>query len=364
MMNEILIGCAAKDRQTAELLAERLRKEGMPPEVIQTDGEDYSEEIFSRARIYIFLFSGETNESVPMQESLRAAAASDTIIMPLRLTDELPSAALHYYLGSIHWLDGRGEKFGNALDLLCERCRAVLTAAPEKPGKKKRLIAVLCAAVILAGTAAAFLFRNTSRHVRAGDIVTFGRYEQDGNEANGTEAIEWIVLEADSEQGTWLLLSRSCLNSAPYNEEQAEVTWETCSLREWLNGTFTDTAFTEEDRRRIVQTEVDNDTVRQGSLDHLWGQYGAKGGNATEDSVWLLSLNETEFYLPETSDRAAAFTGNMQKTGLPAECDWWLRSPGKENNAAMIVKANGSRTEAPVNQEGTGVRPVIRIRGK
>ena len=29
-----------------------------------------------------------------------------------------------------------------------------------------------------------------------GDILTFGRYEQDDNEENGPEEIEWIVLDA------------------------------------------------------------------------------------------------------------------------------------------------------------------------
>lgn len=39
-----------------------------------------------------------------------------------------------------------------------------------------------------------------------GSIVAFGRYEQDGNEENGPEEIEWVVL--DVQDGKVLLLSK------------------------------------------------------------------------------------------------------------------------------------------------------------
>lgn len=36
-------------------------------------------------------------------------------------------------------------------------------------------------------------------HADVGSIVTFGRYEQDGNPDNGQEKIEWIVLDVQNE---------------------------------------------------------------------------------------------------------------------------------------------------------------------
>ena len=50
-----------------------------------------------------------------------------------------------------------------------------------------------------------------------GSIVAFGRYEQDGNEENGPEEIEWVVL--DVQDGKVLLLSKYGLEVKPYNTE-------------------------------------------------------------------------------------------------------------------------------------------------
>ena len=358
-MSEIIIGCAEKDSAAAEALAERLAGDGFPAEILREEDMPGAGEILEQARIYIVLFSGETNSSGRMQESLRMAAASETVIMPVRLTDDLPTDAFQYYLGAIHWMDGRGERLDEAFGLLSERCRAVLTAVPEKPKKKKWLPAVICAAVLLAcGIAAVLLIGG--KPAAAGDIIRFGRYEQDGNEANGPEEIEWIVLKADSGEGTLLMISRYCLDSVPYNETRGGVTWAASSMRAWLNGEFISTAFSDRDRERILKTELDN-SVTQSTVAYSFGQVGGDGGENTEDSAWLLSTSESEYYFHESKDRAASFTERMKQAGGSGECAWWLRSPGKDSGTAMIVKANGSRTSVPMNGEGYGVRPVIRV---
>lgn len=40
-----------------------------------------------------------------------------------------------------------------------------------------------------------------------------------------------------------LLLSEKSLDEKPYNMKAANVTWETCTLRDWLNNTFIHEAF-------------------------------------------------------------------------------------------------------------------------
>ena len=51
------------------------------------------------------------------------------------------------------------------------------------------LFAVLLSAAAAEGGAGSVVFRS------AGNIVTLGRWEQDGNVGNGPEPIEWIILE-------------------------------------------------------------------------------------------------------------------------------------------------------------------------
>ena len=92
--------------------------------------------------------------------------------------------------------------------------------------------------------------------VSAGDIITFGRYEQDGNTVNDPEAIEWQVLEV--EDGHALLISKYALDEKKYNEKYENVTWETCTLRAWLNGEFYNSAFSSEEKGQIRQVTLKN----------------------------------------------------------------------------------------------------------
>ena len=114
-----------------------------------------------------------------------------------------------------------------------------------------------------------------------GSIVAFGRYEQDGNEENGPEEIEWIVL--DVQDGKVLLLSKYGLEVKPYNTDHynpdhTEVTWETCTLRTWLNSTFLITAFTVFERKAIPAVTVVADKNPED---------GTKAGKNTKDKIFL-----------------------------------------------------------------------------
>ena len=134
------------------------------------------------------------------------------------------------------------------------------------------LALVLFASPMFVGTASAAKYRE-------GDIVTFGRYEQDNITSNGGEKIEWIVLEVRSDR--MLLLSRYALDSERYHYRKADVNWDTCSLREWLNDTFLYDAFSYTERRSILSS----------------------GTSYYSDYVFVLSDAEVEEYMPRAKDR-------------------------------------------------------------
>lgn len=94
-----------------------------------------------------------------------------------------------------------------------------------------------------------------------------------------------------------------------------------------MNGDFYSSAFTEEEKSRIIECEVENESN---------GKYGTDAGENTVDRVFLLSIKEVEAYLPRRADRIAqhAETG---ETLL-----WWLRTPGKGREYAADVSATGS----------------------
>ena len=168
---------------------------------------------------------------------------------------------------------------------------------------------------------------------KVGDTVKLGNYEQDNVTTNGKEGIEWLVL--DKQGAKLLLISKYALDCQLYNKEKKNVTWETCTLRTWLNGTFLNTAFSAAEKKQIMTTTVqnpDNSTNK------------TKGGNATQDKVFLLSIDEAKKYFASYSVRACACTAYADLQGAyvyKGNCCWWLRSPGEYQNYAAGVHYDG-----------------------
>ena len=118
------------------------------------------------------------------------------------------------------------------------------------------LAVLLCLALASCGSDGKTSSVSTSSSVAVGDICYFGAYEQDNDLTNGKEPIEWLVLDVQGDKA--LLLSKYGLDAKPYNTTYADVTWETCTLRKWLNDDFLKTAFSEDEQKAILTTEVDN----------------------------------------------------------------------------------------------------------
>lgn len=207
----------------------------------------------------------------------------------------------------------------------------------------------------------------------AGSYVTFGTYEQDNNKANGQEAIEWQVLEVQGNKA--LLISRYGLDAKPYNTEFVDMTWEECSLRSWLNKDFLNAAFSAEDQKAILTTDVDN-SVSQG-----YSKWSTNGGSNTQDKVFLLSYAEANKYFgvqhysvsgaenntrSRTSPTAyaeaqGAYTSDSNKTAEGAAAGWWLRSPGSRQDYAACVRSDGSLRSCTVSSSSGCVRPAFWI---
>ena len=201
------------------------------------------------------------------------------------------------------------------------------------------------------------------RFAAIGEIVTFGAYEQDNNTSNGKEAIEWTVLDKDGM--SLLLVSKYALDCQRYNTSYTDVTWESCSLRKWMNGTFLNNAFSAEEQSQIQNTNVSADKNPE---------YSTNPGNATTDKVFLLSITEAEKYFTSDESRVCAptayamsrgaWTSDSYKTASgEATCWWWLRSPGDTQYFATSVNCVGSVGDGghPVYIADDCVRPAMWI---
>ena len=202
-----------------------------------------------------------------------------------------------------------------------------------------------------------------------GGYATWGTYPQTAA-GNDSTPIEWLVLEYDEKNNKALLISRYGLDCQPYNSSKASVTWETCSLRAWLNGIFLNKAFSKAEQGAILTTNVGN------SKSQCYSGYIAYGGNNTQDKIFLLSYAEANKYFKvtwgdsnNTKSRVAptayaiaqgAYTNSSYKTADGSAFGmWWLRSPGLNQNYAAYVNTSGSLYYYYVFNYNPSVRPAM-----
>lgn len=147
------------------------------------------------------------------------------------------------------------------------------------------------------------------------------------------ERIKWRVLNVDS--STIFAMSDMALDCVDYHKESAPVTWETCTLRKWMNDDFYEMAFDDGEKEAIIEQEVVNENVPFNP---------AEAGKATNDNVFLLSFQEAtnpaygfcEDYRTKSASRwvQASDYGHIRgafisrSTRKENNCRWWLRSPG------------------------------------
>ena len=174
------------------------------------------------------------------------------------------------------------------------------------------------------------------KNAKVGDIVYFGTYEQDNDTTNGKENIEWLVLA--KENNRVLVISDKALDCRAYQANSLSyATWEKCSLREWLNNDFFNTAFSDDEKAVIPTVTVSADKNPT---------YNTDPGNATQDQVFLLSIVEAKKYFSSDSARQCSPTDYAVANGACKSndniCWWWLRSSGCNQDYAAFVYSNGN----------------------
>lgn len=202
--------------------------------------------------------------------------------------------------------------------------------------------------------------------VNPGDVITFGQYEQDNNNDDGSEPIEWDVLAVNGDDV--FVWSSKVLDNQFYNEERSGVTWETCTLRKWLNEEFYQTAFSDSEQSAILKTRnhtPDNENT------------GVLGGNDTDDYVFVLSVEEVySFYTldsrkscPDLKVYPTKYAHEHGNYVNQLYATYWLRTPGSPSvedgtiSSAVFAAGGdyGSIGECYVDYEKYGVRPAMHL---
>lgn len=196
--------------------------------------------------------------------------------------------------------------------------------------------------------------------LKKGDIVKFGSYPQ--NNGDVKEPIDWRVLEVNGDKA--LLVSCYGLDCKPFHNECVPTTWKNCSLREWLNHDFLETAFSAEERQQIETSEVVNDdlpmteSLAEGGQQNETSEVVNDNNGNTWDKVFCLSITEAHNYFDYDNDKDAKDdkddkddkrrckpTDWAKAQGVHSSndgyCGWLLRSLNSNRDLVAIVYVDG-----------------------
>ncbi len=161
------------------------------------------------------------------------------------------------------------------------------------------------------------------------------------------EPIKWRIAEINGSEA--MLICDREMDCEAYNTSSRDVMWENCTLRSFLNGygadsniektdfsqnvkdSFFNTAFSEEEKNCIIDSEVENP-------DNSY--YGTDCGNTVKDKVFILSSAEV-FSTP-----AAARHGFYAGSGVD--------DSAKRFRPTMYAKARGTWYSPVENYKGNG----------
>ena len=149
-------------------------------------------------------------------------------------------------------------------------------------------------------------------------VITLGTWRN--------KPIEWIVLK--EEKGLTLVFCKGAVNRMDCSWNGTSGTWKYLNIRIWLNNDFFNNAFTDEEKKKIVNSFL-------------------KDPESTKDDVFLLSYDEA----------------NNLMTPVEREYgeNWYLRTPHNSGYMKSIYYFNGYFT---YNSASLPIRPAMYIKEK
>lgn len=149
--------------------------------------------------------------------------------------------------------------------------------------------------------------------------------------------IKWRILKINGTKA--VLLTDRMPDTCPFHDKDEDVTWSGSVLRQWLNNTFLNRAFSETEREAIEITNVENAPN---------SHYHTYCGPDTQDYVFVLSNNEV-FASPLASDYGFYAGSGIDdparrfRSTLYAKCRgaWWSSVEGYRGNSFWFMRTNG-----------------------
>ncbi len=139
MAHDVFISHSHADKPVADAACAALEARGIRCWIAPRDihpGHNWAASIVEAirgAQIMLLVFSRHANQSPQVQREVERAANSGKVLLPLRIEDVLPEAALEYYLNTPHWLDAISRPFEAHLEKLADACASLLKVTGRAP---------------------------------------------------------------------------------------------------------------------------------------------------------------------------------------------------------------------------------------
>ena len=137
MSFDTFISYSSKDKTTADATCNALESAGIRCWIAPRDiraGIEYAAGIvegIDACRVMVLIFSANANASPQIHREIERAVSKGLTIIPFRIEEVVPTKAMEYYLGSIHWLDALTPPLAQHLGVLAEQVKANLQVEAE-----------------------------------------------------------------------------------------------------------------------------------------------------------------------------------------------------------------------------------------
>mgnify|MGYP004640447055 FL=1 len=170
------------------------------------------------------------------------------------------------------------------------------------------------------------------------------------------------VIDSQSYQNFVIRKDDKLYNSKDFTNYVSD--WETCSLRQWLNKTFYNTAFSREEKMLIGTTFLENN-----SPDGTWF------GTDTGDKIFILSFDDVINSAYGFDSSKSEFDEARKLKGTDySKCQgvyisqgyphWWLRTPGNAEAVYLVSSYGWAALGQGVYGTGVGVVPALKLNPK
>lgn len=170
------------------------------------------------------------------------------------------------------------------------------------------------------------------------------------------------VIDSQSYQNFVIKKDDKLYNSKDFTNYVSD--WETCSLRQWLNKTFYNTAFSREEKMLIGTTFLENN-----SPDGTWF------GTDTGDKIFILSFDDVINSAYGFNSSNSEFDEARKLKGTDySKCQgvyisqgyphWWLRTPGDAETVYLVSSYGWAALGQGVYGTGVGVVPALKLNPK